>query len=48
VAEPTTTHGPLKIDWLLTRGLDVASPAVLGATHLSNHHVVAANVRLAP
>ncbi|HEY1650504.1 MAG TPA: endonuclease/exonuclease/phosphatase family protein [Acidimicrobiales bacterium] len=47
VPEPTTTHGPLKIDWLLTRGLDVASPAVLDAGQLSDHHVVVASVRLA-
>ena len=46
-ATPTTTHGPLKIDWLLTRGLDAAAPEVIEAGHLSDHHVVVVDVRVA-
>jgi endonuclease/exonuclease/phosphatase family metal-dependent hydrolase len=46
LAAPTTSHGPLKLDWLLVRGLEVRAPAVLDATGLSDHHVVAASVRV--
>lgn len=46
-AVPTTTLGPLRIDWLLTRGLDAAAPAVIEAGHLSDHHAVTADVRVA-
>jgi endonuclease/exonuclease/phosphatase family metal-dependent hydrolase len=48
LAAPTTVHGPLKLDWLLTRGLEVRTPAVHDATGLSDHHLVAADVRVEP
>ncbi len=47
VAAPTTTHGPLKLYWLLGRGLEASEPEVLDASGLSDHHVVAVTVRLA-
>ena len=46
LAAPTTSHGPLKLDWLLTRDLEVRAPAVVDAAGLSDHHLVAASVRV--
>jgi endonuclease/exonuclease/phosphatase family metal-dependent hydrolase len=46
LATPTTSHGPLKLDWLLTRDLEVRAPAVVDAAGLSDHHLVAASVRV--
>ena len=46
LAAPTTSHGPLKLDWLLTRGLEVRAPAVVDAAKLSDHQLVAASVRV--
>ncbi len=46
LAAATTSHGPLKLDWLLTRGLEARAPAVLDATGLSDHHLVTADVRV--
>jgi hypothetical protein len=43
---PTTLRGPLKPDWLLTRGLEVRAPEVIDAAGLSDHHLVAASVRV--
>jgi endonuclease/exonuclease/phosphatase family metal-dependent hydrolase len=43
---PTTSLGPLKLDWLLTRGLEARAPAVVDAAGLSDHHLVAASVRM--
>ena len=48
LAAPTTSHGPLKLDWLLARGLEVCAPAVIDAAGLSDHHLVAASVRVQP
>jgi endonuclease/exonuclease/phosphatase family metal-dependent hydrolase len=45
-AVPTTSLGPLKLDWLLTRGLEVCAPTVVDAAGLSDHHLVAATVRV--
>jgi endonuclease/exonuclease/phosphatase family metal-dependent hydrolase len=58
VAAPTTSHGgdglpdhvPLKLDWLLVRGMEAARPTVFPAIGpdgqaLSDHHIVAASVR---
>jgi len=60
VAAPTTRHHPdgrpdhppLKLDWILTRGLEARRPTVVPAlgtdgTVLSDHDLVAASVRLA-
>jgi endonuclease/exonuclease/phosphatase family metal-dependent hydrolase len=59
VAAPTTRHAPdglpdhvpLKLDWLLTRGLEARRPTVVPAVGadgrpLSDHSVVLANVRI--
>jgi endonuclease/exonuclease/phosphatase family metal-dependent hydrolase len=60
VAAPTTRHAadglpdhvPIKLDWLLTRGLEARRPTVVPAVGadgrpLSDHNVVLANMRLA-
>ncbi len=54
VAAPTTEHDalgrpdhvPLKLDWLLVRGLVAPRPAVVAAGGLSDHHLVSVGVRL--
>lgn len=54
VAAPTTDHDaggrpdhvPLKLDWILVRGLVARRPAVVPAGGLSDHHGVAVGVRL--
>ncbi len=54
VAAPTTEHDggglpdhvPLKLDWLLVRGLIPRRPAVLPAGGLSDHHLVTVGVRV--
>lgn len=54
VAAPTTEHDaaglpdhvPLKLDWILVRGLTVRRPAVIAANGLSDHHAVAVGVRV--
>jgi hypothetical protein len=60
VAAPTTRHGPdglpdhapLKLDWILVRGLEARRAAVVpaisdvGAEALSDHDLVAVSVRL--
>ncbi len=54
VAAPTTAHDemgrpdhvPLRLDWLLVRGLEARRPAVVSAAALSDHHVVTVSVRL--
>jgi endonuclease/exonuclease/phosphatase family metal-dependent hydrolase len=55
VAAPTTTHDavglpdhvPLKLDWILVRGLEARRPAVTSSEGLSDHQVVSAAVRVA-
>ena len=54
VAAPTTAHDetgrrghvPLRLDWLLVRGLESRRPAVVSSAALSDHHVVSVSVRL--
>ena len=54
VAAPTTDHDaggrpdhvPIKLDWILVRGLVARRPAVLPADGLSDHHGLAVAVRL--
>ena len=54
VAAPTTEHDarglpdhvPLKLDWILVRGLVARRPAVISANGLSDHHAVSVGVRL--
>jgi endonuclease/exonuclease/phosphatase family metal-dependent hydrolase len=54
VAAPTTEHDaqgrpdhvPLKLDWILVRGLVARRPAVIPAGGLSDHHAVSVAVRL--
>jgi len=54
VAAPTTEHDagglpdhvPLKLDWILVRGLVARRPAVIPANGLSDHHAVSVGVRL--
>ena len=54
VAAPTTDHDalgrpnhvPLKLDWLLVRGLVARRPAVAAAGGLSDHNLVSVGVRL--
>jgi endonuclease/exonuclease/phosphatase family metal-dependent hydrolase len=54
VAAPTTEHDaaglpdhvPLKLDWILVRGLVARRPAVIPAGGLSDHHAVTVGVRL--
>ncbi len=54
VAAPTTEHDaaglpdfvPIRLDWLLVRGLVARRPAVLPAAGLSDHHLVSVAVRL--
>jgi endonuclease/exonuclease/phosphatase family metal-dependent hydrolase len=54
VAAPTTAHDetgrpghvPLRLDWLLVRGLEARRPAVVPSAALSDHHVVTVSVRL--
>ena len=54
VAAPTTEHDavglpdhvPLKLDWILVRGLVARRPAVIAANGLSDHHAVSVGVRL--
>lgn len=54
VAAPTTEHEasglpahvPIKVDWILVRGLVARRPAVLPAGGLSDHQAVAVGVRL--
>ena len=54
VAAPTTEHDagglpdhvPLKLDWILVRGLVARRPAVTPAGGLSDHHAVSVGVRL--
>ncbi len=54
VAAPTTAHDetgrpghvPLRLDWILVRGLEARRPAVVPAAALSDHHVVTVSVRL--
>jgi len=54
VAAPTTEHDaaglpghvPLKLDWILVRGLVARRPAVMPAGGLSDHHAVSVGVRL--
>ncbi len=54
VAAPTTDHDflgrpnhvPLKLDWLLVRGLVARRPAVVAAGGLSDHNLVSVGVRL--
>ncbi len=53
VAAPTTEHDaggrpdhvPLKLDWLLVRGLVARRPAVVPAGGLTDHHLVSVGVR---
>jgi endonuclease/exonuclease/phosphatase family metal-dependent hydrolase len=54
LAAPTTQHDaaglpdhvPIKIDWLLVRGLEARRPAVVTVGPLSDHCLIAASVRL--
>ena len=54
VAAPTTEHDavgrpdhvPIKLDWLLGRGLVMRRPAVVAAGGLSDHNLVSVGVRL--
>ena len=54
VAAPTTSHDaaglpdhvPLKLDWILVRGLEARRPAVTSSEGLSDHQVVSASVRV--
>ena len=54
VAAPTTEHDagglpdhvPLKLDWILVRGLVARRPAVIPANGLSDHHAVSVGVRV--
>jgi endonuclease/exonuclease/phosphatase family metal-dependent hydrolase len=54
VAAPTTAHDetgrpghvPLRLDWLLVRGLEARRPAVIPSAALSDHHVVSVSVRI--
>ena len=54
VAAPTTSHDavglpdhvPLKLDWILTRGLDARRAAVTSCDGLSDHQVVSTAVRV--
>ncbi len=54
VAAPTTEHDagglpdhvPIKVDWILVRGLVARRPAVFPAGGLSDHHPVSVGVRL--
>ncbi len=54
VAAPTTDHDagglpdhvPIKVDWILVRGLVARRPAVIPAGGLSDHHAVSVGVRL--
>ncbi len=54
VAAPTTDHDagglpdhvPLKVDWILVRGLVARRPAVMPAGGLSDHHAVSVGLRL--
>ncbi len=54
VAAPTTEHDarglpdhvPLKLDWLLVRGLEARRPTVVPVGHLSDHRAVACSVRV--
>jgi endonuclease/exonuclease/phosphatase family metal-dependent hydrolase len=54
VAAPTTEHDaegrpdhvPIRLDWLLVRGLVARRPAVVPAGGLSDHHLVSVGVRL--
>jgi endonuclease/exonuclease/phosphatase family metal-dependent hydrolase len=54
VAAPTTVHDagglpdhvPLRLDWILVRGLVAARPAVIPAAGLSDHHAVSVGVRV--
>jgi endonuclease/exonuclease/phosphatase family metal-dependent hydrolase len=54
VAAPTTEHDagglpdhvPLKLDWILVRGLVARRPAVIPASGLSDHHAVSVGVRV--
>jgi len=54
VAAPTTEHdaaglpdhAPLRLDWLLVRGLVARRPVVVPAGGLSDHHLVSVGVRL--
>ena len=54
VAAPTTEHDasglpdyvPLKLDWILVRGLVARRPAVIPAGGLSDHHAVSVGVRI--
>jgi endonuclease/exonuclease/phosphatase family metal-dependent hydrolase len=56
VAAPTTSHDPLglpdhvplKLDWILVRGLEARRPAVTSSDGLSDHKVVSVAVRVAP
>jgi endonuclease/exonuclease/phosphatase family metal-dependent hydrolase len=56
VAAPTTSHDPgglpdhvpLKLDWILVRGLEARRPAVTACDGLSDHQVVSVAVRVAP
>jgi endonuclease/exonuclease/phosphatase family metal-dependent hydrolase len=56
VVAPTTSHDPtgipghvpLKLDWILVRGLEARRPAVAPAAGLSDHTVVSVSVRLPP
>jgi endonuclease/exonuclease/phosphatase family metal-dependent hydrolase len=54
VAAPTTEHDadglpdhvPLKLDWILARGLVARRPSVIAASGFSDHHAVSVGVRL--
>jgi endonuclease/exonuclease/phosphatase family metal-dependent hydrolase len=54
VAAPTTSHDPvgrpdhvpLKLDWILVRGLEARRPAVTPSDGLSDHQVVSVAVRV--
>jgi endonuclease/exonuclease/phosphatase family metal-dependent hydrolase len=54
VAGPTTSHDalglpdhvPLKLDWILVRGLEARRPAVTSCDGLSDHQVVSVAIRL--
>ena len=54
VVAPTTEHDargrphhvPLKLDWILVRGLRARRPAVVPACGLSDHRLVSCEVRL--
>jgi endonuclease/exonuclease/phosphatase family metal-dependent hydrolase len=56
VAAPTTTHDetgrpghvPLRLDWLLVRGLEARRPAVVPSSALSDHLAVTVSVRFPP